>query len=581
MLFRSHSSGSATPPVFVDPPLVVQLAEAPQLIVRAEPAFSTFPLVTKIRPVDSRRGSSSSSAQTDDTDGGSFYSEPTRPLDLPSRSSSSRTRGPPPPRPKRLRAPVTAGQAVTAAIGVGGGGVDNQRELLVTSEETVDAGEGEAANERTANGGSATRRASSSSGRSFESTRRASYASSSATFVASSPPVPPPMGHPILPSAARLPSRSSPPIDTPHTPPIESSAEAIDPLTSAIPTVDSSPTISSTSTMSVSSGFSEASRESFFFRPPPPRTTNDHGTSAAVALPAPPLVAAPVLAVPEPSSLSQRRGSYHGLGLRLPSSITPSSSSYSAPAPPAFTSPTPPPPAAPLPEPTHRGETTDSPLPTSDPLHTPDPLPSSDPLPATSPLPAATPVALKEVTPAVDSEAPNPVLPVLPPAFADTVNSSTRANIDDNNDTLATVAIGVGIAVGYTAWRGLSAAASAGSSWGWDRFSAAAPRTAAGQDDVEETAGSSDVVLPGMFRPITPIDEEGASLSGSDTEEGDTFYHDAEDSDDEAEEEEKEEDGTESSVISTEWGEIHFPAPEGECHLSCAPRFLLTDFGAP
>lgn len=578
----TNSSGPATPPVLLDSAPIVQLAEVPHLIARTDPAFSTFPLVAKIRTVDRRRGSVDSSVEADDSEGASFYNEPTRPLDLANRLPS-RTRGPPPPRPKRLRAPVVGGQAmaVQAIAGAGGGGAEYQRELLVTSEETVDSGEGEVANEGRSNGGGSMRGASSSSGRRLEATRGSFYTSSSATSVALSPPSYPPSGPPATPPfAAPLPPRTTSPIVTRLAPPIESTAELLDHFSSATPTLDPSPTMSSTSTMSSSSGFSEASRESFFFHPPPPRTSIDQGLPAAVVPPAtvasplPPPPAAPVPAPTEPTPLVEKRGSYHGLGLRLPSSITPSSP-YVTPTP--LPSSPPPPPSMALPQPTREAQNIPDPLPTL------APLPISDPLSFASRPSTATPVAAprpdEKAAATVDTAAPKRVLAVLPPALADTIVDSspsataTSSNPVDEGETLATVAIGAvvsgSIAVGYTAWRGLSAAASAGSSWGWNRFSVAAPRSASEQDEV---VGPSEVVFPGMFRPITPIGDDGDSLSGSDTEEGDTFYHDAEDSDDEAEEE-RDEDGTESSVISTEWGDIHFPAPEGAFSPSL-PRCL-------
>lgn len=154
---------------------------------------------------------------------------------------------------------------------------------------------------------------------------------------------------------------------------------------------------------------------------------------------------------------------------------------------------------------------------------------------------------------------------VTPPATPD---ASADSHVADIGVAAVGAIVSGGMAVGYTAWRGLSAAASLG--WnGWGARSAPAPtpdqavaqkdRTDEVEADEEEdeddartvkdddaaTESERDMKLPGTFADAT---------SDNDSDEG------------EFEESVQDQDGAEegSEVIETEWGEIAFPAPKGE-----------------
>ncbi|ORY72220.1 hypothetical protein BCR35DRAFT_307774 [Leucosporidium creatinivorum] len=271
--------------------------------------------------------------------------------------------------------------------------------------------------------------------------------------------------------------------------------------------------------------------ESFFFAPPP-----SHRQGAAIGTTTLPQPSAPVVA------------GYEGLGLRLPSSLRPksfyadpestpmASPTASAASPPLF----PPPPVALARE--ARDETvTSATLPPStstshQPAITPsvpaEPAPSSAPAFAASPTSYISPPSLPSPL-AIPSASPTPA-----PSAGDL---SSPHEGDSGLADIGVAAVGAlvtgGMAVGYSAWRGLSAAASAG--WGWKSAAPVMEQTTS----VDEEEEDSETRLPGSLAR----DEEAKDKEGEDTRG------------------EKVEEQTEvdSSVISTEWGEVAFPAPEG------------------
>lgn len=290
--------------------------------------------------------------------------------------------------------------------------------------------------------------------------------------------------------------------------------------------------------------------ESFFYKSPARRPTSGPPTISVAPSKQPPTT-------------------YSGLGLRLPSSINPNiiptpypetqqAAALASPADPrtATTSVLAAPVLLRIPNPPALRIIPASPSPDTSPVTTQDnpssPLPTS-PLAATvepedaAELELADPVALKDdPTPAIEE----PILiapldpPPSPPLGAPAADMLPLIDSTINNVGVAVAGLVVagGIAVGFRAWSGLSAVASAG--WNWRRAAEPTP------------------VAPRPYE-LTTVLEEGPDLDVEALEHTGAPQCEAGDrgeSDDDAPEAFKSPD---SGIVSTEWGEVHFPVPEG------------------
>ena len=160
-------------------------------------------------------------------------------------------------------------------------------------------------------------------------------------------------------------------------------------------------------------------------------------------------------------------------------------------------------------------------------------------------------------------------------------DTPTRSYSAAAASTAASLAISGGMLLGYGAWRGLATAASVGGSslsWGWKKMAEVSEASAAAAALEVEQAPLSPralgkrraTVVPGSF--ASPVDDDDSA--------DETFFSEAEETMmdrstvDEAEYEVA--DDAESSIVETEWGDMHFPAPEGQSPPLCGLRILLT-----
>lgn len=328
---------------------------------------------------------------------------------------------------------------------------------------------------------------------------------------------PPP---PRPPRARRPPgsSNSSPVVDTDG---FETVAAPVNsPLTQKEtigPLLASHPTHSANSSLSIGT----QADDSFFFFPPP-------------TLQRSPPASSPASTSTDPSSPSTTSVTYEGLGLRLPSSIRPRGVAESA-------------------------QSLNSP-PLSPIFDAPNaPAVECTPRPSNVVAPGAASPSPPPLAPAAISDARSPAAVASPPSQTATDTSPSSLTFhtpspdgssaptdrlsvpksDTGDSALADIGVAVvgavvsgGMAVGYSAWKGLSAAASAG--WGW-RAGVPAPVK------VEQ-------------EQVTTVDrEEGEKPDPVDANEMVDVSPRSEAVDE-----------VENSNVATEWGEMDFPAPEGE-----------------
>lgn len=313
------------------------------------------------------------------------------------------------------------------------------------------------------------------------------------------------------------------------------------------------------SSISIPSIPSQAS-DSFLFVAPPTEST----ARAAEVEPASPSVSsqAPLASPPaEPVAAT-----YEGLGLRLPSSIRPKgrrvSSQSSPPASPSQHT-------VPLVAPTFTSSVSlTSPASQAPSMATVAPAPAVALASVVSPPPTVpqvpTPVAEepeKELEAnSADQTAPVNRAPSSSPTQALQVPSPVEVEKEDgdasgNDSGLADIGVAAvgaiatgGMAVGYMAWRGISAAAG----WGWRSNGSPAEEQAkaAATPTIDETVSDSDeeFELPGGLKQAEQVAQE--VLQQKDAEDHKVTEND------EGE-----------SVVSTEWGDIAFPAPAGKLSL--------------
>lgn len=312
--------------------------------------------------------------------------------------------------------------------------------------------------------------------------------------------------------------------------------------------------------------------------------------------------------------------SYFGLGLRLPSSLRASASLGSSQAlrsPPLDPSPRGVPALA-LSSVAATSSPTSPLSPIAAPLHSLPPLPlPALPLPDL-PLPPLPPVVLAAPPPVVAARPPSAVAPVTPaptPYIAPPIEVKLAAVevklaavelpraaepepfvLDESFSAMvlasdapaavqsrsisaaaASVVVSGGYALGYGAWRGLATAASVGGSslsWGWRRVAEVSAAVEVPPVPVAEPVAEfaapapppstkalgkrRQTIVPGSF-DLSVMDTEDEESAG----EEEPFY-----SEDEAERSTLDEvdfdrDDKSSSIVETEWGEMHFPAPEG------------------
>jgi hypothetical protein len=596
----TSSSGPRTPPLTQE--RLIQIVEPPTTPFSSQGDEEDVPVLSTMvdSPVksQSRRSSNASSSQSD-------YSNPVSPQLLPAplpltfssrpqngKPSPRQSRGPPPPRPKRLRLPAQVGaEAIPPVPSLS---TIERAVRLEPTKATLYPTESAGLEEIMATMGRGERRKPDWS-RERTSNRQAVVEPpmDSMTFLSTSPPT-------TLSSKAD----SGP------------SSSTLRPTTS--PSIPSSP---GELTGSPSSGFSVESRESLFYQSPdaPTPAPPAPSTSRPLVFPSPPVTSrappiVPIPDVPVESSRNSRRSSYIGLGLRLPSSITPSGNS------PTLTQQSPPVsplpavvalPAAPVVE-----KVVPAPVfvaaPPPPAVVVPPPAPAAvvqkkiarkpvvpKAVVVAAPVVVAPPPPQVKVAPAIveeEEEEEERVLPTLAAlSFDDDVTPPSAAPAARGITAGAAVAV-----VGYTAWRGISAAASVGSSglnWGWNRFSPTTARTAQTSAEEEQAPSAkalgkrkvTEVLLPGTFRPITPIPDSETEESEEATEEsGDTTtYFETELEGDIGEEEEEEEEEEEDVEVqaegprqgetgTTEWGDVDFPAPEGEFLSSITTWIVLT-----
>lgn len=301
---------------------------------------------------------------------------------------------------------------------------------------------------------------------------------------------------------------------------------------------------------------------------PPPRATVDlpsHSANSSLSMSSqpsdsfffvPPPRQAPIN-LPEPSTALQQLSpvvaGYEGLGLRLPSSLRPKSfygdpeatpmgsPTRCAASPSLFSSP---PPLAVLPAAKEEGPFSDSsPVSTS--------LPSD---PTAAPAPAAVLAIAPQVSFTHSSANPD-TLPSATSSLSFTHQMTTASGTPDEDRSppappaesdsglaeIGVAAVGAlvtgGMAVGYSAWRGLSAAASVG--WSWKSAAPVMEQVMS----VDEEGERPTLKLPGSLEQAEGLDD----LEGHE----------------ESDKRETERAEVTSSVVSTEWGELDFPAPEG------------------
>ena len=210
---------------------------------------------------------------------------------------------------------------------------------------------------------------------------------------------------------------------------------------------------------------------------------------------------------------------------------------------------------------------------------TPPRIPSP-PLVESLPIPAVT----KSVSPSPPvSPPPLSPLPVIPAPVEEPIVSIPEREEDKVEDdvdsaptrsygaavasTAASLAFSGGVLLGYGAWRGLTTAASVGGSslsWGWKKMAEVSEASATASLELEPGSPSSKAlgkrratVVPGSF--AESMDEDDSA--------DETFFMEAEETmtmSSVSEVEYEVADDAESSIVETEWGDMHFPAPEGQ-----------------
>lgn len=184
----------------------------------------------------------------------------------------------------------------------------------------------------------------------------------------------------------------------------------------------------------------------------------------------------------------------------------------------------------------------------------------------------ATSVAIAEPAMVVEKES-----EVRPDEADGSVDNMSRGGSGITTSAVLGVVASGGVALGYGAWHGVSAVASLSKSslrWGWKRFAetevAVADVLDASLTTILAPSPTFEDVATMVSTPRKALPGNFAVESDSEADEGDsTFYQESVTIIDRGEEEVPRADGTESSIIETEFGEMHFPAPEGQFIMPC------------